>query len=87
MFVSSAGYVDEEYINSSVYGNRDIIYMLADQMGKKLVPLGIDMKAFESEAITIATAEAYFWTVMLTGVLPLAVIVVGTVICYRRKRS
>jgi hypothetical protein len=87
MFVSSAGYADEDYINSNVYGNRDIIYMLADQMGKKLVPIGIDFKVFGSEELSIATGEAYFWTVALTAVLPITVLVVGGIICFRRKRA
>jgi hypothetical protein len=87
MFVSSAGYADESYLNSNVYGNRDILYMLADQMGKKLVPIGIDIKVFASEELSISTGEAYAWTVILTGALPLTVLVVGGVICYRRKRS
>jgi hypothetical protein len=87
MFVSSAGYADESYLNSNVYGNRDILYMLADQMGKKLVPIGIDIKVFASEELSISTGQAYAWTVILTGVLPITVLIVGGVICYRRKRS
>lgn len=85
LFVSSAGY--EKYLGSSVYGNRDILYMLAKQMGKELVPLGIDMKPFESEELTISTEAAYVWTVILVGVMPCAVLTVGAVVCFRRKRS
>ncbi len=87
MFVSSAGYADENYLNSNAYGNRDILYMLADQMGKKLVPIGIDIKVFASEELNISTGVAYAWTVVLTGVFPIIVITVGGIVCYRRKRS
>jgi len=85
LFVSSAGY--EEYLSSGVYGNRDILFMLARQMGKVLVPLGIDMKVFGSEELSISTAAAYVWTVILVGVMPAAVLTVGGVVCFRRKRS
>ena len=86
MFVSSAGYADGSYLDSNAYGNKDIIQSLAMQMGKKLVPLDIDFKVFASEELSITTAAAYTWTIILSAVLPLAVAVVGGVICYRRKR-
>ena len=86
MFVSSAGYADGDYLDSNAYGNKDIIQSLATQMGKKLVPLDIDFKVFASEELSITTAAAYAWTIILSAVLPLAVAVVGGVICYRRKR-
>ena len=61
--------------------------MLADQMGKKLVPIGIDLKVFASEELSISTGQAYAWTVILTAALPLTVLVTGGVICFRRRRS
>ena len=85
LFVSSAGY--EKYLDSSVYGNRDILFMLARQMGKVLVPIGIDMKVFGSEELSISTAAAYVWTVVLVGVMPCAVLTVGGIVCFRRRRS
>lgn len=86
MFVSSAGYADGSYLDSNAYGNKDIISSLATQMGKKLVPLDIDFKVFASEELSITTAEAYAWTIVLSAVLPLMVCVIGGIICYRRKR-
>lgn len=86
MFVSSAGYTEQSYLDSNSYGNRDILMYLVQQMGKKLVPLDIDFKVFASEALSITTAQAYAWTITLSAVLPLVVCVVGIVVCYRRKR-
>ncbi len=86
MFVSSAGYVDGTYLDSNAYGNKDIIRSLATQMGKKLVPLDIDFKVFASEELSITTSAAYAWTIVLSVVLPLAVCIIGGVVCFRRKR-
>ena len=61
--------------------------MLATQMGKQLVPLGIEIKVFGSEALNISTGAAYVWTVVLVGVMPCAVLTVGAIVCFRRKRS
>ena len=87
LLVTSAGYVDETFLNSNAYGNRDIIFSLINQMGKKLVPIDIDFKVFASEALDITITEAYAWTVTLVGVFPMLICVAGGVVCYRRKRK
>lgn len=87
LLVTSAGYVDDAYLTSNAYGNRDIIFSLISQMGKKLVPIDIDFKVFASEALDIPISEAYAWTITLVGVFPLLVCVAGGVVCYRRKRK
>ena len=87
LLVTSAGYVDDTYLTSNAYGNRDIIFSLISQMGKKLVPIDIDFKVFASEALDIPISEAYAWTVTLVGVFPLIVCITGGVVCYRRKHK
>ncbi len=87
MFVSSAGYAEQTYLNSNAYGNKDILRLLADQMAKELVPVGLDYKPFTSEALAISNGAAYAWTIVLTAVFPIAIITTGVIICYRRKRS
>ncbi len=86
MFVSAAGFCEQQYIDTNAYGNRDIINYLVSQMGKTLVPMDIDFKVFASEALDITTANAYTWTVVLVAVIPLAVCTLGGVVCYKRKR-
>ncbi len=86
LLVTSAGYVEQAYIDSNAYGNRDTINYLVEQMGKKIVPLDIDFKVFASEALSITTFEAYAWTVVLVGIIPLSVCGLGIFVCYKRKR-
>ncbi len=86
LLVTSAGYVEQAYIDTNAYGNRDTINYLVEQMGKKIVPLDIDFKVFASEALDITTFEAYTWTVVLVGIIPLTVCGLGIFVCYRRKR-
>ena len=87
LLVTSAGYVDQDYLTSNAYGNRDIIFSLISQMGKKLVPIDIDFKVFASEALDIPISEAYAWTVTMVAVFPALVCVTGGVVCYRRKHK
>lgn len=86
MFVSSTGYTAEEYLQSNAYGNKDIIFQLAVQMGKKLVPMDIDYKVFESNELTISTAQAYAITIVVSVVVPLLIATAGIIVYQRRKR-
>ncbi len=86
MFVSSTGYTAEEYLHSNAYGNKDIIFQLAVQMGKKLVPMDIDFKVFESNELTVSTAQAYTITVIVSAVIPLLIAATGIVVYRKRKR-
>ncbi|MBR2459652.1 MAG: Gldg family protein [Clostridia bacterium] len=86
MLVTSAGYAEDQYINSNAYGNRDILFAYVRQLGKTIVPMDIEFKVFASEELDITTAEAYTWTVVLTAVIPVCVLAVGTAVYVRRKR-
>jgi hypothetical protein len=86
LFVSSVGYADEAYLHSNAYGNRDILFQLIVQMGKKLVPIDIDYKVFGSQALAITSAEAYTWTIIFSAVLPTLVCIAGGIVYFKRKR-
>ncbi len=86
VFASSAGYTEQMYLDSNAYGNRDIINYLINQMGKKNVPLDIDFKVFANEELSITTAEAYAWTAVIVGVIPLTICGIGVFVCFKRKR-
>ncbi len=86
VFATSAGYAEQSYIDSNAYGNRDALNYLISQMSRKVVPLDIDFKVFASEELSITTAEAYAWTVVLVGIIPLTVCGIGIFVCHKRKR-
>lgn len=86
LLVTSAGYAEDKYINSNAYGNRDIIFSLVKQMGKTIVPMDIDFKVFASEELDITTAEAYTWTILMSAVIPVGFLAVGTVVYFKRKK-
>ena len=87
MLVTSTGLVDDAYLRSNAYGNRDIILSLASEMAKVLVVKDIDYAVFANQELTITTGEAYLWTVLLVAVIPAIVLVAGGTVCFiRRKR-
>jgi len=86
MLVTSAGYAEDKYINSNAYGNRDILFAYVRQLGKNIVPMDIEFKVFASEELDITKAEAYTWTVILTTLIPIAVLSAGIVVYVRRRK-
>ena len=87
-YVLAAGtssFADDKYIGSRSYANRDVIFNIMKSFGKKTVPLDINFKVFEEEALTITKAEANRLTVVYTVLPSLAIFVVGIVVYTRRR--
>ena len=53
--------------------------------GKTTVPIDLNFKVFDNEALDITTAQAAKWTAVLTCVLPSAALIAGAVVYIRRR--
>jgi hypothetical protein len=49
--------------------------------------ISIRAKSLDSEQLVVSSAAASRWSIILVGVLPLAVILSGVVVVVRRKRK
>ena len=82
----STEFAKAEYLESSVYGNSDVLLSAMTLMGREVVPVGINFKPFASTVIEdITDAEANRITVLLTVLPTVAVIGVGVFVLVRRK--
>ncbi len=82
--------VNDVYLGSTAYANRDLIYgillSISSQNGSlDLLPSEISMKTLGSETLTVSTRQANVWTAICTALLPIAAAVCGTVVYVRRK--
>ena len=83
---NTALFCEDDWIVSNTYGNTDVLYASLSIFGREKVPSGIDFKETANYDIEdMTTAEADTWTAILVSVLPVAVAVVGLVVCIRRK--
>ncbi len=84
----STKFATRSYLESAVYGNRDVLLSATVLMGRDSVPVGIDFKPFASFTISdITDAEANRYTWILTVFPPVIVLAVGVVVLVRRKYS
>jgi len=84
--IGSRGFADASYLNAS-YTNSDILYSMMRQMGRAQVPIDIDFKPFENEALDINIDEASTISWILVLAIPAAVMVTGLIVHIRRKRA
>ena len=87
-YVLAAGtkaFADKTYLNGNTYGNSDIIYAAMRAFGKEMVPVDLDMKVFDDQALDISLKQANAWTVVLVALLPTVVLTVGAVVLIRRR--
>ena len=71
---------------SQSYANRELLRSLIGQYSKSTNIIDLDYKAFENYGLPTITADnVQNWTVFLAGILPLCVLIVGCVVCIRRK--
>ncbi len=90
-YVLACGSVDfatGSLLNSSSYGNTDLLLSACRLIGREPVPVGLIPKPFADYTIdNITTAETTQYTVVLTVVPAVAAIVAGAVVLIRRKNK
>ncbi len=83
--VGTTNFTNQDYLASNAYGNADIIYSAMKAMGREKVPLNIDFRLFENKSLDITAAQANAWTIVYTAVIPVIVLVFGTVVWFKRR--
>ena len=82
---SSTSFANSTYMAQHQYGNSDILYSAMRAFGKDTVPVDIDFKVLDDIGLSISTEQANGWTVALVAVVPIVMLVLGTVVYVRRK--
>ena len=82
----STEFVSEAYLQSSVYGNYDLLLTAMTVMGREPVPVGLTMKAFADYSLdSITVDQQTAWTVSLAAIPAAITLIVGVVVLVKRK--
>ena len=84
-YFTNSAYVSSSYSNA--FGNSDIIYSTLKLMGTDNAPVNIKFKLFDDTALSISQTEFRNVTLCLALILPAIVLIIGTVVWVKRKRS
>ncbi len=86
--VTSTRFLEEEFLQSAVYGNTDAMMRSFEIVGKELTTEGLTIKPFASTDIsTITTAQMLRWTIGLSITPAILITVLAVVILVRRRRA
>ena len=82
----STEFVSEAYLQSSVYGNYDLLLTAMTVMGREPVPVGLTMKAFADYSLdSITVDQQTAWTVSLAAIPAAIALIAGVVVLVKRK--
>ena len=77
----------DEYIDSAVSGgNSNLLLNTLNWMGGQEESISIRAKSLDETGLSVTESESGFWSVVMIGVIPAALVAVGLVIWARRKR-
>ncbi len=84
--VSSVYLIAEDALATNEYGNRDLIFFVIGELCDVSVPTGGTHLLFDETTVEDLTMwEARFFTVILCVMIPLGVVIAGTVILIKRR--
>lgn len=84
----TTAFASDAMLNDNAYGNRDVLYYAMRLMGRETVLFNIDYKVVQSEGLdSITDGQATGWTIVLSGMIPLAALITGTVVFVKRRHS
>lgn len=86
MICGSLAFADEDYVSSASYSNADVLFYTMRIMAKETVPFEIDYKKIEGQALEgVTSGDTVGWTVFLCGLIPVSVLIWGTVVFVKRR--
>jgi len=85
MVCGTMDFASDSYLYKNSFSNGDILYSAMKAMGKETVPFSLDYKWFEDNSLDITAKQANAWTVVISIIVPAAVLIVGAVVAIRRK--
>ncbi|MBQ8554339.1 MAG: GldG family protein [Clostridia bacterium] len=77
----------DEYIDSAVSGgNSNLLLNALNWMGGQEESISIRAKSLDETGLSVTQSESSFWSTVMIGVIPAALVVMGIIIWARRKR-
>lgn len=84
---ASAEFADNETLESDVYGNKNLLISSIYDMNVGDVTLNIGVKMIRSEGLDRTERQARIWTLVISALVPVSVITLGTIVYVRRRHS
>jgi len=85
LICGTTAFAEERFLKDVAYGNGGVMTLTMRLMGKEVVPFEIDFKVIQSEEVDMTGSEVTTWTVLLTALVPVAALTLGTIVYLKRR--
>lgn len=83
---SGSNFLNENFDRTVGGANSNLFLNAVNWMCDQEETISIRAKSMESNTLTVTSAQASLWSVIMVGLIPLSFIAAGIVICIRRKK-
>ena len=84
---ASSDMLTEQFLQSAVHGNTDLMMRIFASFGKSNLPMGLTIKPFNSTTISsVTTSQMWTWTVLMALTPAVVITVVAWVVMAKRRR-
>jgi len=86
--VASAEFAVEQFLQSAVFANSDVLCAVLEEQGKENTPIGLTLKPYEqTEISTVTTRQMLVWTLCLSVTPAVVLAGVGVFVLLKRRRA
>lgn len=85
-WITSSGMMDENVDYTVAGANSNLLLNALNWMGGQEESISIRAKSLDEETLIVPESSSRFWSVVMIGIIPAILIVVGIIIFVRRKR-
>ena len=86
VWITSAGMLSEYVDRTVAGGNSNLILNAFNWMGGQEESISIRAKSLDEKGLTVPESSSGFWSIVMIGLIPAALIGAGVIIYIRRKR-
>jgi hypothetical protein len=86
--VASAEFATEQFLQSAVFANGDVLCAVLEEQGKENTPIGLTLKPYQqTEISTVTTRQMLVWTLCLAGIPAVVCAGMGVFVLLKRRRA
>ena len=86
IYYTTEGILDDTMNRAVAGGYMELLANSLSDMADHETSVSIAAKSLDASYLTVTSAAANLWSIVATAVLPLGVLILGGVVCYRRRK-
>lgn len=78
--------LNEDTILSEQFGNKDLLLNSINWITERETGLSIPTKSVTQKYLNVTLSQLIFWSILLIGIIPACILIMGSIVWFRRRR-